>query len=197
MRSNPLFRLSSLKQETINDIQSSVLEDNSSHEFLLCKGSDKIQELFPVLKHNTTLHYVSNGEWSTHELIIHLLSLIGPSELYFSTWSLKEHPVRLLLNAMESGHITKLFALLDGRVKVRNPEVFHLAKHNFTEVKQYDCHAKVSVLISESWTITIVGSANMTNNPRVEACILSTVPAVGQFHKTWLLDLIKKGHPLD
>jgi hypothetical protein len=197
MRNNPLFRVSSLVQEERDTFETSVVDDDGDQDFLLCKGSLKIHELFPSLKKNTTIHYVSNGEWSTHELIIHLLGLIGPADLYFTTWSLKEYPVRLFLDAMEDGRIKRLCALLDSRVKVRNPDVLMLAQQNFSMIRQYDCHAKVTVLMSDQWTVSIVGSANMTNNPRLEAGLISTLPAVGHFHSSWILDLIKKGHPLD
>ena len=196
-RTSSLFRVKELVADTAPVISAAVAEDGSVQEFLLCKGSAKLQELFPTLEQNRCLHYVSNGDWSTHELVMHLLELIGPAELYFTTWSLKEYPVRLFLDAMESGKITHLYALLDSRVKVRNPDVFQLAKHNFSKVRQYDCHAKVSVLINDKWVVSIVGSANMTNNPRVEACMLSTNQEVGHFHKNWILELINNGHPLD
>lgn len=163
---------------------------------LITKGTKTLEENFPQIYKGKDIHFMSHGEWSTHELIMHLLTLIGPAHLYFTTWSLKEYPVRLLMKALEDGRLMSIYALLDARVRVRNPEVLHLAKVQFTTIREYDCHAKVAVLMNEDWQVTVVGSANMTNNPRVEACVLSTHPDVASFHQGWIMKLIESGEEL-
>lgn len=163
---------------------------------IMAKGMKKLEELFPQLHPDRDLHFMSHGEWSTHELIMHLLTKIGPADLYFTTWSLKEYPVRLLMGALENKQLLSITALLDARVRVRNPEVLHLAKAQFTKIREYDCHAKVFVLENSQWKISLVGSANMTNNPRVEACVLSTHPDVAAFHKSWIKRLVEFGEEL-
>lgn len=164
--------------------------------FVITKGTKTLEENFPKLNRDKDIHFMSHGEWSTHELIMHLLTLIGPAHLYFTTWSLKEYPVRLLMKAMEEGRLMSIYALLDTRVKVRNPEVLALAQMQFATVREYDCHAKVAVLMNEDWKVTVIGSANMTNNPRVEACVLSTHPEVADFHYYWISKLINAGEEL-
>lgn len=196
MMRKPLFIPSKVAEQR-QESHSALVEDDADNEFMICKGAAKLQELFPSLQRETNLHYVSHGEWSTHELIMHLLTITGPAHLYFTTWSLKEYPVRLLLEAIEDKRLLSISCILDSRVKARNPEVLQLAKNSFVNCREYDCHAKVFVLETESWMVTMVGSSNMTNNPRVEACVLSTDKAVGHFHKHWITELIKEGTTLD
>lgn len=194
----PLFRLSEIAPVEEPSIPAqSVSEDESASEGLFCKSSETLERLFPSLKPNCTVHFVCPGQWAMHELLMHLLELSGPARVYFTTWSLKEYPVRLLIDAMERGKILELHAVLDARVKVRNPEVFHLANQQFSRIRLYDCHAKVVVIENECWSIAIVGSSNMTNNPRIEAGTLCTVPAIAQFHKQWILQVMELSHPFE
>ena len=163
----------------------------TGHQFT--NGSKNLKDIFPSLQKGYDVHLMSYGNWSSHELILYLISQIGPSHLTFSTWSLKEQPVRMILQAIEERKILSVNAILDARVRVRNPEVMALAKNQFTRIREYDCHAKVSVLWGDDWQVTIVGSANMTNNPRVEACVVSTNPDVASFHLKWIHGLIDSG----
>jgi hypothetical protein len=196
--SNPLFKLSDIQEEQQVEIFSEATDViDSSHDVLFCKSTDVLNDLFPSLNPNISRHYVSYGNWSMHELLLHLLDLTGPAEVYFTTWSLKEYPVRLMIDAIEKGKITKLCAILDSRVKIRNQDVYFLAKTQFTTLKLYDCHAKVCVIISHKWKISIVGSANMTNNPRVEAGVLSTHEHIADFHKNWILRVMEMAHPFE
>lgn len=191
--SKPLFTRSAIAQEEKEEIISLPVDELP--DVLLCKSSDALQELFPSLKQNHTIDFVSKGQWSTHELVLHLLTLTGPAAVYFTTYSLKEYPVRLLLDAMEKGVIKQLYALLDSRVKSRTPQVYQLAEHNFSEIKMAECPAKVCVIENETWTVTVLGSANWTNNPRIEAGYVSTIKERGFFHRTWIAEVLIDAHP--
>lgn len=194
----PLFRLSEIKPADTPGIAAEFIKDaQSTSETLFCKGAETLERLFPSLKADCTIHFVCPGQWAMHELLLHLLEMTGPAAVYFTTWSLKEYPVRLLIDAMERGKILELHAVLDARVKVRNPEVFHLANQQFSRIRLYDCHAKVVVIENQCWSIAIVGSSNMTNNPRIEAGTLCTVPAIAQFHKNWILQVMEQSHPFE
>ena len=194
----PLFRISDIAPVEEPGIQAELIEDaSSSSDSLFCKSSETLERLFPSLKPDCTTHFVCPGQWAMHELLLHLLELTGPARVYFTTWSLKEYPVRLLIDAIDKGKILQLHAILDARVKVRNPEVFHLANQQFSNIKLYDCHAKVVVIENETWSLAVVGSSNMTNNPRIEAGTLCTVPSIAQFHKKWILEVMEKSHPFE
>ena len=73
---------------------------------------------------------------------------------------------------------------------------FQFAQGITTSVKLAKCHAKVTVLENEHWSVTIVSSANMTNNPRIEAGVICTDLAAAEFHKKWIVDVICGEEPL-
>lgn len=140
------------------------------------------------LEHERHTHFVTMGSWSMHQLVIYLLEQIGPSALYMTSWSMTEQPLRALLNMKLQGLITEAHCILSDRLIERTPEVYDVARHVFTQLKLIKLHAKVCVLENADWCIAIVGSANWTKNPRVEAGVIDTRREVGEYHKKWILD---------
>jgi hypothetical protein len=68
-------------------------------------------------------------------------------------------------------------------------------QYNIADIRLTTCHAKIVVLQNQQWSVAIVGSANFTNNPRIEAGIVSTERAVGDFHRDWMLAEIANAKP--
>lgn len=183
--------------EAVVDGSGCIVKEAANTQFLVSNSKTHLKDHIKSLQKGHDFHLMTNGNWSTHELILHLLSIIGPAHLYFTTWSMKETPVRMLMQAIEDKTLLSVSAVLDARVWVRNPSVLLLAKNQFAKVRVHDCHAKVTVLENDEWKLSIVGSANMTTNPRVEACVISTNPEVAAFHKDWILKLIETGKLLE
>lgn len=180
-----LFNLSDLKSRE-PDFQSSALGVNGSAAPIFVRNQDLLDSIFPGLPATKDIHFVTKGDWSTHDLVFHLLKFTGPSQLYFTTYSLREYPVRLILNALDAGMLTSVKCILDSKVKSRLPDVFHLAAHNFADVKLTECHAKITVIKNLEHSITIMGSANWTNNPRIEAGFVSMDKSLADFHIDWM-----------
>lgn len=161
------------------------------------KRFQNVQEVIGTVKMGQSIHYASMGEWSNHDLLLHLLNQTGPADVYVATWSVAENAIRLILDIFESGKIKNFYAILDWRVKIRRPEVLELIKFNFTDIRLTNCHAKTAVIINDAWQIAIVGSANFTNNPRVEAGVIACDQAAAEFHKTWIFEEHKNADPFD
>jgi hypothetical protein len=53
------------------------------------------------------------------------------------------------------------------------------------------------VIENDEWSITINGSANYTNNPRIEAGCIIPLKASAEFHRKWILELLEKGEPFE
>jgi hypothetical protein len=100
-----------------------------------------------------------------------------------------------LKGAMNAGRLLSVNFLVDWRVRVRCPSFLAIAKMHFSRVRVSNCHAKVFVLENEEWCVSVVGSANFTSNPRIEAGHVSTNPVVGVFHKNWILEEINTCRP--
>lgn len=168
-----------------------------AEQTILFKSTDTLKEKLPSIEKNIAYHFASGGVWSTHELLFHLLSIVGPANVFIATWSITEEPARMLVAGLNSGIINSMYGIFDVRVRRRSPETYAFAKHNFCQAKTSILHAKVTVIENENWKISIVGSSNYTNNPRIEAGVISTHDATAEFHKAWILEELKSANPFD
>jgi hypothetical protein len=161
------------------------------------KQTQKCAEVIGELTPGSVVHYVSAGDWSMHNLLYHILKQVGPAEVFVASWSITEPGCRRVLSMIDERLITKVEMVFDWRVRVRNPAVLHLAKSNFGTVKLANCHAKVTALRNDNFQCAIVGSANYTNNPRIEAGVIDCTPQGFDFHRRWIRDLIEKSDPFE
>jgi hypothetical protein len=87
--------------------------------------------------------------------------------------------------------ISELNAVLDYRIERRKPEAFQLANNIITRIKLTKCHAKVLVIRNETWDVTIIGSANFSKNPRIEAGVIFTDRKTAEFNAGWIDEIIE------
>lgn len=138
------------------------------------------------LKANHHYHFPTGGQWSIHELMTYLLSVIGPADIWKSTWAISEDVVQSIMYLQEKKVIRSMRCIFDYKVVEQKSKAFHLAKSNFTQVTLAHCHAKVMVLKNDKWTISVFGSANDTRNPRIERECICTVPEIAEQDITWM-----------
>jgi len=134
-------------------------------------------------------HFVSKGAWSMHDLIYYFLKIEGPSRVFITPWAISEIAMRNLFNFMNDGLITELYMICDYRNTSRKPAELAFIERNASKITLAKCHAKVVVIVPEDPTqipLTIVSSANLTRNPRLEAGVVTFSKAVADFHKDWI-----------
>lgn len=183
-----LFKTTEIDQAAEEDL---VFADDLAADFVICKSPDKLKHLLNALEGGKSVHYVSKGDWSMHDLLMQLLKKYRPAELFITTYALREFSVRQIILSQQAGDISAVNMILDYRAKVRVPEVYQLASGNFNKICLYGIHAKVAVIRSSAGSITIVGSANWTSNPRVECGVVSTNPDLAEFHINWIKKLME------
>ena len=167
------------------------LENEEGGIAVICKSPQKLDRLVSSIKPGISIHYVSDGDWSTHDLIMRLLQVYKPAELIFTTYALRELAVRQIILSQAAGDITSVKMLIDHRAQVRVPEVYQLASNNFNDIKLTGIHAKVCVLKSPAGSLAIVGSSNWTSNPRVEAGVITMQPEIVDFHYSWINKMLE------
>lgn len=155
-------------------------------DFVLCKGPHKLKALIDALQPGKAAHYVSDGDWSMHDLVTELLPRYKPADIFITTYALREFPVRQLIMALESKTLLSVSMLLDARSRTRTPEVLQLAQFNLSRIRLTSIHAKVTVIRGAAGAVTIVGSANWTQNPRIECGIVTMDEAAAAFHINWI-----------
>ena len=133
------------------------------------------------------INFWSYGRWSMHDLMIYILKQTGPADVLVTTWSISEAAVREMLLKHKEGLIKSIKFLIDPRIKVRNPKPLQLLAANFP-YKFIACHAKVTTIENENWNISIVSSANMTNNPRFERGVIFPFKEIFEFDKQTILN---------
>lgn len=154
-----------------------------------------LAELIGSIEQDEVIHIATRGNWSTPHLIAFILNQIGPAKVWLTSWSVKEQAVRILLGLADQGLITELHALFDERTKVQCPQAYQLAQNQIADIRLTKIHAKVTVIQNNDWGISIVTSANLTRNPRIERFAICMQKAVAEFDLGWIQQEIDKNKP--
>lgn len=157
---------------------------------VICRKPKKLDRLVSQVSDGKEIHYLSDGYFSLHDLVISLVKKYQPVDVFFTTYALRELPVRQLAMCKTDGLINEIHCVLDYKAQVRSAEVNAFAQKNFTTLCLKPIHAKVCVIRSADIDISIVGSANWTVNPKVEAGVLSCTKESAEFHISWIKKMI-------
>ncbi len=184
-----LFDIKDIRSEPEASALQLQISKSSSPEELLqvsSRARDLLKLIFDELTPNKHIDFCTAGELSIHQIIQYALNLTGPADVYLSSWTIKEDPARALLFLKETGKIKQLFGVFDHRLNSDDAKHFHLIEKAFTQYVLTKNHSKVVVIIGQNLSICIVGSANLSNNPRIEAGFISTYSPTVEFHKQWM-----------
>ncbi len=154
--------------------------------FRIGRACKVLKEVIGTIEKEKTIHVVTNGQWNSYELFEYILYRTGPAKVFMSTWAITEQPMRALMHLKDSGYIRELNCIFDERIGKQNPRAFQFVQQLVDNLKLAKCHAKVSVIMNEDWAVTVMGSANWTKNPRMEAGVICSERAVGEFYSGWI-----------
>jgi hypothetical protein len=185
-----LFDITEKRQEEKTDT-SFFRETNAASEYFNAASIKQFKIYLSKLEHNRNYHFSTGGQWSMHELMIYLLSITGPADIWKSTWAISEEPVRVIIELLDKKIIRSVKCIFDYKVKEQKSKAFLLAQSNFNSVTLAHCHAKVMVIKNENWSVSVSGSANDTRNPRIERGVICTVPEIAEEDIRWIEAVIK------
>lgn len=119
-------------------------------------------------------------------------------EACIATWTISKNNIDRILDFVDKGKIKKLsFLINDGLLKTNSTKpIYAYLRQEFdkrSEVISYsvaNCHAKIQLYKTTEHTITISGSGNWSENPRVENYILIGGEQTYDFNKNWINLLI-------
>jgi len=183
-----LFKLDKAEDKVILKPQSVAIVNMGINCSFIGKSNQKISDIIGDIVQGQTTHYASLGDWSTHDLLFYLLRITGAARVYFTTWAISEFAIRQLYLLIESGLILELRGIFDYRNGIHKTAELEFLRNITTEIKAAKCHAKVTVIENDTWGIAIVGSANYTRNPRIEAGVICADKEIAAFHRTWILN---------
>lgn len=162
----------------------------------LSKVNDRIKDVIQMPAPGECQLYFSGGRWSMHDLINYMIKITGPCKVYITTYAISDKAATTLINLFDAGYIKEFYCVLDSRMKVRNPNVLSLMNHKFSNMKQSNCHAKVTVLQNDDFNIAIIGSANHSNNPRIEVGTIFNDKTAADFCRDLVIDELHERKPL-
>jgi len=161
-----------------------------------CKTWERLTAAIGKLEPGKDVHYATGAYWSTHDLVRYITEQIGPSRLTAATWSFSQPGIVQFAQMYDQGLITDAAFLVDWRIKLKVSDALAMLKRYCSKFRISHVHGKVTVLDAQNMSVSIVGSANWTNNPRIEAGVISTDPAIAEFHRNWILAEIANTDPL-
>ena len=86
---------------------------------------DSVMKLFEKGCH---IYWVSDGDWSMHELLMALIAITGPVHVSISSYAMGETPARVLAQLKQQDAILSLRCVLDDRIDVRSAGSLQLIK---------------------------------------------------------------------
>lgn len=164
-------------------------------EFIYFSGRDLRADIGPIVQ-NQIKPFFSEGRWSMHDLLLYLLEITGPVEIWLSTFSISEAAIRAIFTAGENGLIRQVHCLFDHTIQKNKLSLLFFANNVVTDIAISANHSKLLLLENETWKIVVVGSANMTPNPRKEAGVIFTTPEAYFHFKDHLVRSIQEGIPV-
>jgi hypothetical protein len=160
----------------------------------LISEKEKMLEVVELVNVGNTVHWVSDGAWSMHTLLMGLLQKFGAAEVYISSYAMGETPARILARLKHDGVITKLHCVLDNRVDVRTAGSLQLIKGIADRYALIDTHAKVTLIKNDDVSIVVAGSANYTENERYEAGVITMNETAFSLHYKWMNDELDRNN---
>jgi hypothetical protein len=184
---------------TVNDLNQGegIQSEFVSHEAKCLKYiseiiNDDLNASLGEIQESFSYDFDVNHKWSLHDIIVYCVKQIGPCELHFATYAIKEYQANLFGKMKADGALTAVHALLDYRVPVHDPSVEQLMKGFCNSIGYTRTHAKLSCLINEHTGIRIVGSANLTTNTRLDVGVITRNRELTQKRIDWIQSHINK-----
>lgn len=166
-----------------------VKEFNGKHVFPV---SSKLEDALSLIDEGRCIHWLSEGDWSMHDMLIGLLMISGPADVYLSSYAFTEYPARLIADHMDRKIIKKLYCLIDKRLDVRSASALTIIRNIATRLELVNTHAKITVIENDAMMIVVIGSANYTTNKRYETGVVIVDREAATFHKNWMLYALDK-----
>jgi len=154
--------------------------------------NNEIGELLPESTH----HFLSN-KWSLHQLFSWILSQIGPSKVYLSTYSISEVAIRTFMYEVDKGNILELNCLFDYSIKKNKLHLLMFANNITSEIRLINNHSKIILFENDNMNLVVNTSANFNTNLRIEAGVISTKKAIYEQYLEVFLKFYNESIPLE
>ena len=188
-----LFDVDELYEKKI----SGIADDKAQKTFAKIAPEEMIQAKFGNLEHGRTLHFVSGGLWSLTDIVHYVLRNTGRANLIGYSWSFTAPAAQKLIHLKDVGLIGEMSFLLDCAMSKWSRGAVSIIEPHAVKVATTQIHAKGFVIWNDEWNVTCTTSMNFSNNPRIEAGVISTEKSVFDFSRTWVTKAINQAEIFD
>lgn len=160
---------------------------------LNCKKMLKEFGGFP--KPNEILAVKTNGQTDAGSYFNCAIDQFGCiDEMYLATWTISKANINRLKASIENGTLKKLVMIISSTLKPANPALYaslamNLIPFENVTLKEVNSHAKTFSIKCEENYFTISGSANWSENPRIENYLILNSLPLFEHHKEWMEEL--------
>jgi len=145
-----------------------------------------MKDSLPALPTDNTqafsIPFYSEGEFSMHELIEHVLRHYNqPAIVTLSSFSITEEAVRSIINLRDDNLILEISCLFDTSVKHHKLRLLFFGLNVVDHVYLTENHSKIVLFQFVDKLITVIGSANLNKNHKIEAGLVMNNPDVFNF----------------
>lgn len=128
-----------------------------------------------------------------YDLIEWVLHQIGKSDITIMTFSISEEFIRKIWMLREMGLIGKVALILDFKAIQKTQQLLRFAQNVFSDIHFSKTHAKVVLIQSSTYQVSITGSQNCTRGNREESGIVTTDPQINKKLQAEIQRIIENG----
>ena len=161
----------------------------------VCGPLLKLKNAIGTLERGKNIHFVTAGSWALHDLVKYLLTQTGPADLLAFTWSLTIPAAVTLIRQQEAGNLRNMSFIVDAKMSIWSAAALSILTKHCDRIVRTANHAKGFLLSNAEWRVSVISSANFSNNPRIEGGCISTNPVVFDMHREWIEQLLHDGDP--
>lgn len=128
------------------------------------------RETIGRLRRGCALFTLTRGQFSLVDAIEHVLEQTGPAAVVLSSWTAASADVDYLFAFVGDGRVSSLRLVIDASFPGRNPDVCAAIRERFGDgaIRLARAHAKFVTIRNDRWSIVLLTSMNLNENPRVE-----------------------------
>jgi hypothetical protein len=114
--------------------------------------------------------------------------------MYMATWTISISNIKRIEDALSTGKLKNLVLVFSSTLKPSKPSLYSqlitsLKKFKNVKLKEVNSHAKTFSITNGIDFITVSGSANWSENPRIENFLILNDSNLFDHHKEWMSEL--------
>ena len=186
IKTNDKLSFKASKKEDVKDLRQTKRDDNFNELMKEFGGFPSVNQYFAIKTNGTSdcgsIFSYALKEWEVIE------------DMYLATWTISKQNIKRLEEAVLSGRLKKLTMVFSSTLKAANPALYaslvgSLKDFSNVKLKEINSHAKTFSITNGTDYLTVSGSANWSENPRIENFLILNDKNLFEHHKDWMSEL--------